>query len=481
VDDAMYVVLAKSIATGQGYRSLNLPGAPVNTHFPPGYPAMLALLWRLAPEFPANLTLFRAFNVLCLAVAAVASSRFLALRGLARPWAIGVGAVVAVSVPLLVLGTVLLSEPLFLALLLLALPLLERFADDDERATSLSRALLIGLIVGALTLVRSHAIVLAPALVIALGARRRWRDAALVAVAAIACILPWQLYMARHSGTLPAPLLGGYDSYTAWWLRGLRTMGWRMVPLTLERTVPETTQMFAILFSPARGALSHGITLAALAGLALLGATTNWRRVPVTLLFIAGYLAIVAIWPFQTGRFVWGIWPLLLGLFALGARAAMSLGESWRSPALLAAAAACCWVAFGYAAYETRAIRGRWWGSIPRSAAARIDFSVGWTRANTPANAVLATEDEGPVYLYTGRRTVPVRSFTVAQYLDTENTEQMAAEGLRPILATYPVHAVLASTKAANDVARLLSEEPGARLVFAGSYPGGSAYMVRPK
>ena len=30
-DDAMYVILAKSLATGQGYRFLNLPGAPAGT------------------------------------------------------------------------------------------------------------------------------------------------------------------------------------------------------------------------------------------------------------------------------------------------------------------------------------------------------------------------------------------------------------------------------------------------------------------
>src|SRR5207247_10454340 len=40
-DDAMYVILARSLATGQGYRYLNLPGNPAATHFPPGYPAFL--------------------------------------------------------------------------------------------------------------------------------------------------------------------------------------------------------------------------------------------------------------------------------------------------------------------------------------------------------------------------------------------------------------------------------------------------------
>ena len=63
-DDAMYVILARSLATGQGFRYLNLPGAPIASHFPPGYPAVLSLIWRVAPRFPANLGALKAFNAL---------------------------------------------------------------------------------------------------------------------------------------------------------------------------------------------------------------------------------------------------------------------------------------------------------------------------------------------------------------------------------------------------------------------------------
>src|SRR6266567_3317187 len=52
LDDGMYVILAKSLATGHGFRWLNVPGMPPATHFPPGYPALLALVWLLVPSFP---------------------------------------------------------------------------------------------------------------------------------------------------------------------------------------------------------------------------------------------------------------------------------------------------------------------------------------------------------------------------------------------------------------------------------------------
>ena len=61
-DDAVYTLLAKSLATGEGYRMINLPGSPHATHYPPGYPAFLAVLWRLAPSFPDNIVVFKFAN-----------------------------------------------------------------------------------------------------------------------------------------------------------------------------------------------------------------------------------------------------------------------------------------------------------------------------------------------------------------------------------------------------------------------------------
>ncbi|MEP6989660.1 MAG: hypothetical protein ABJA80_01930 [bacterium] len=481
VDDAMYVILAKSLATGQGYRSLNLPGQPQNTHFPPGYPAVLSVLWRAAPAFPANLIVFRLFNILCIAVAAVATARFVASRGVRGGWAFGIGAVTAVSVPLLVLGGLLLSEPLFIAILLILLAALERFASpvSPEATRAPWHGALLGVSIGLAMLVRTHGIVLIPAMLIVLGAQRRWRDAAVVTACAAACLLPWQLFSREHANTLPAPLLGGYDSYTAWWVRGLHEWGWGMIPHTLGRTMPEAAGMFAALFSPGRSVPAHAVTGVALIVLVIAAVVAWWRRIPVTILFLAGYLAIVAVWPFQPGRFIWGVWPLILVLLALGGRAAFQSGLSWHRGVRAVVLASFCWAATGYALYEVRAIRGQWWSSIPRGAVDRIRFAVGWTRANTRSGDVVATEDEGPVYLYTGRSSVPVRSFTVDQYLATPSPEQDVKRGLVPLLAAYPVRAVIASTQLARDEARYLASLPNSLLVPQGQFAAGDAYLVR--
>ena len=474
-DDAMYVILARSLASGQGYRYLNLPGAPEATHFPPGYPALLAAVSWISPAFPANIAVFKALNALFLAVAAVLVARFAAGRAMGRGWALALGATSAVSVPLLVLGSMVMSEPLFLALLLVLLPALESFA---ERPASARTALLLGAALAACTLVRSHGMVLLPAVLLVLGVRRRWREAALIAIAAIACLLPWQMWSAAHSGHLPAPLLGNYDTYTSWWVRGLRVMGWGMVPETLGRTVPETLQMLGILFSPVRASFARNVTILLLGVLTATGAWTLWRRMPVTLLFLGGYAAIVLVWPFNPSRFVWGVWPLLLLLVMAGAHAAARLPSRVAPPARLALLASFVWVALGYAAYESRGIRGAWWSSIARANTARIAPAVQWTIDNTAPGDVLAAEDEGALYLYTGRRAVPVFSFTTAQYLRDHSAEQNAAEGLAPILQAYPVSTVIVGSRKTVDAADHLVNSPTPPIALRADFPGGVAYTV---
>src|SRR3954471_18977577 len=56
-DDGQYVVAAKALATGQGYRQIHVPGNPPQTKIPIFFPWLLSVLWRLAPPFPANVAL----------------------------------------------------------------------------------------------------------------------------------------------------------------------------------------------------------------------------------------------------------------------------------------------------------------------------------------------------------------------------------------------------------------------------------------
>ena len=60
-DDGRYIILAESIATGQGYRLINFPYAPAEEAFPPGWPLLLAPFTHF---FPGNYTLLKVLSFL---------------------------------------------------------------------------------------------------------------------------------------------------------------------------------------------------------------------------------------------------------------------------------------------------------------------------------------------------------------------------------------------------------------------------------
>ena len=477
-DDAMYVILAKSLATGQGYRYLNIPGAPFATHFPPGYPAVLALLWGLFPGFPANVVVFKALNAVLLGASAMLTAQLVRDRLGSVGWAVGVALVSTVSVPLLVLSSMLLSEILFLTLLLAVLVMAERVVERDA---SVRRVVLLGVLVGLATLVRTHGIVLVVAIAVPLLWRRQWRLASAFAASALLVLLPWQLWSSARAPVLSAALEGNYGSYIGWWVRGFQKTGVSMLPATLSRTMPESASMLAALFSPMRGAAAHAVTGVALAALVAMAAWLLARRARVTLLFLAGYLAIVLVWPFPPSRFFWGIWPLLLFVLAGGAWAASTAIGGSRRVIRVAIAIAFAWVSVGYALYEVRAARGRWWTSISRAASRRIEPVVAWTRANTTPTDVVAADDEGAVYLYTGRRAVPVASFTTDHYLADRTAATEATEGLEPLLAEFPLRAVLVGSRKTFDAAQYLASRPSPVLVPREQFDGGAAFTVLPR
>ena len=481
-DDAMYVVLARALATGQGFRYLNLPGSPAATHFPPGYPALLALISWITPAFPANVAAFKMMNAVLLGVGAVLVARFARMRALDAGWALAVGATSAVSIPILILGSLVLSEPLFFVLLIALLPALESLVD---RPASARRALLLGAGIAACVLVRSNGIVLLPAILLVLLVRRRWRDAGLVVIGAVVCLLPWEYWVAAHTGVLPPPLQGNYESYTSWLVRGLRTRGPGLIPTTLAMTMSEVNEMFAV-FSPVSGTLGHEVTVAALVAIAATGIRAAWRRIPVTLMFLAGYLTIVLLWPFPPTRFVWGLWPLFLLLVLAGGntavnavRRAVANGENmFNRPARLIVVGAFVWVAFGYGLYEVRGARGAWWSSLPRANTPRIVAAVEWIATNTAPDDLIAAEDEGAVYLYTGRRAVPVLSFAVEHYLRNYSAKENAYDGLDPILAAYPVRTVVVGTRKTVEIADYLVNIRPPRLAWRADFPNGVAYST---
>jgi hypothetical protein len=286
---------------------------PAATHYPPGYPAVLAILWRLFPAFPANTAVFLFANVGFLCATSVGAWYFGHRRlGLSSGGAAVAALATVACVPVLTFGVFVLSEPMFMALLFPVLLASERAVDSGKPRD----AALAGLLAGVLAMVRTMGQFVAPALVLALLLRRRRAGAAVALVATALLLVPWQIWVARHAGDIrhhrgQVWIYGGWLSsavstegplfvaQVAWKNLGvLRTNLWEMLGGATDAA------------GPAAAILTTAAFLAVLAILAL--GARHWAvRARVSLYFTVLYLAVVLVWPFEPTRFVWVLLPLL--------------------------------------------------------------------------------------------------------------------------------------------------------------------------
>ncbi len=171
-DDGVYLVTAKALAEGSGYRIVSLPWEPAQTKYPVLFPFLLSLVWRVFPVFPENLPFLRlvplGFAVVWLAL----SYRLLRAVGETRERAILGLTVVAVSPWVVFVSTATLAETVFSTLVVAAVLLLVRIDSGDVRRLAPLGA---GMLMGAAMLTRAAGAAPALAGVLVLILRRRWR------------------------------------------------------------------------------------------------------------------------------------------------------------------------------------------------------------------------------------------------------------------------------------------------------------------
>jgi hypothetical protein len=464
VDDGYYVILAKSLATGHGLRNLQLPGEPYATHFPPGYPVFLSLLWRLAPEFPQNVAVFKFANAGLLGLAAGLGYVFgvtrLGLSGRLAAPAVLFG---TASIPALLLAGMVLSETLFLALLLATLLVAERAADGP----TLGSAILVGVLCGILALVRTLGAVVLPVAAILLWRRGGWRCGALAMAAGFLVLMPWQGWAAARSGSEVPELAGLLGSYGGWLVQGYRELGWSGLWALPVKNAADLLDSLRVLLAPLLPLGVKDAFLAVAVVVWVAGARTAVRRAPISLGALLAYVGAVLMWPSGPIRFLWGIWLFVALLFALGVSAFSGWQASGRVGgwARRAALVACAAVAMGHLVYNVRGYRGRWWNSIPRAASESAAPLLRWAAERTRPNDVLVSDYDNMQYLYAGRRALPPYALTAAEHLRPPS-ERGRADALGRILLHSGARYLITSTNSVLRAAELLTARHGVRLVL---------------
>ena len=209
----MYLVTAKALATGQGYRIVSLPGQPAQTKYPFLFPWLLSLVWRAFSAFPQNLPWLRIVPFGAAIVWLLLSWRLLRRLGASSAIAAGAIALTAASPWTVFLSTTLLSETLFAALVAGGLLLTLRIENNAERRYD---AIAAGAIMGAAFLTRTAAIAPAAAGLLVLAAKGKWRAAVQYSVGLLTVAAPWIWWTARHASEPIVDPFYSASNYASW-------------------------------------------------------------------------------------------------------------------------------------------------------------------------------------------------------------------------------------------------------------------------
>jgi hypothetical protein len=408
-DDGIYVALAKALAEGRGYVSIHLPDQPAAVHYPPLYPFVLSLLWRLWPSFPANVALFELFDSAALGVAAWVLARH-ATRVPLSP-ALRYPALFAgiVAFPILTLVGVRFSEPLFLALVGGALVIADR-----ERARVAS-GLAAGTLAGLATLTRSIGIAAVVGVSVALWMRGRKAAAVVAGAAGVLIAMPWALWTMRHAPAIDPLLAANYGTYTQF--AGQAGLTGILAGLDLQ-----ALQAFPRLLLPYLPAPLWYLLAAMLFAVLGLGVWRTARSVPALFSTLLPYVGIVLLWPFTPDRFMWILLPWVALLVVAGCRWLWDRKRWGR----LAVALVAIVLAAGFGRVQVVSMAQRGFAVTAVQSSAPFRYLIAGIDTGLPVDATVATDGEALVYLYTGRQTVPLILFRLSgrefAYFDADTT-----------------------------------------------------------
>lgn len=199
VDDAWYVLLAKSLATSRGYTLINTPTAGIVPVVPPGFPAVLSLVFRLAPDFPANLWMLKSVSIAAMLLAgAVTFYYFAKVRNLPGYLALAISLATMLTPPLVLLATSsVMSECFYLLLIMCAITAGERVVSTAGRAR-LIWTIAAAVVSSMAILTRWFGAVLIIAILLYLIRSSLFRNALIFAAISLALSLPWFIYSRTH-------------------------------------------------------------------------------------------------------------------------------------------------------------------------------------------------------------------------------------------------------------------------------------------
>jgi hypothetical protein len=454
VDDAWYVVLAKGLSEGRGFRLVSSAATEIMPAVPPGFPAILAPIF-LVSTFPSNLIWLKLVSVVAmLAAAVVCWIDFTRHRDVPHGAALMLATAAVITPAFVFLATsTVMAECVFALAQLITVILVERVVRDPHASSR--GAVSAGVAGAAAILIRLLGVAVVAAAIGYLLINRRWRHAALLAATVIVCLVPWQLYARANQPTVAERMAhGGTIAFSYQQLLAMRQpgntragdasavervvragrnaadilrrdVGAIVVPVFYRGPSESGQELLSVVGGASQtGSMGRGagvVTVSlVLSALIVFGVARRreWFSMPA-LLIVSSLLVIVTVGS-QTFRYLVPLTPYLLLFFwrALGSGAAARI-------------ALMCLIGFNVMDHALY-IQQKLTGSPPWLAEfAGNDEVLTWLSNHVTEPGAVASTNPGLVYLRTGRKGV-VYTFP------EENQANWTASGVRYIVALKP-------------------------------------------
>jgi len=307
-DDSIYWVSGRSLAMGDGFRIGSLPGQPYQTKYPPIYPALLAGIWKINPQFPSNLATATLFAWLLLPLFLWALWALLREYGFSERARYVMVLAAGLSPVTVVFSFSLMPELLFTALLIGSIILAERAMKQEA---PLWLVLMAGVLAGLAYLTKSIAAPLLFTVPLCFALRKHYKKAALFFATMLPAVAGWQWWVARH-------LTHSWDLVTLYYTNyvGFQTynVALRDLPLViwynLDGFLMGAGRLLVFDLPYGSKHLERVVAIAAIAGCVRLTRRRRELQYPLAAL---GMSAILMVWHFPPDqRFVFPLYPLLL-------------------------------------------------------------------------------------------------------------------------------------------------------------------------
>jgi hypothetical protein len=406
VDDAHYLILAESLATGRGYSLINFPSSPIELSFPPGWPLILAWIMIVSN----NTMIIMKFALVIMWILSISLTWSLLSKRIISPMREMTVSLMALNPAAIGSATIFMSEIPFLLFSLITLKVAD-IAFSNKSSKGEGVFLIVGLLAVFTQSIRAVGLALILALFVYLFFSKRLIPSIITGAAILLGLLPQVLWYSRIGGHLTTP---GYHSQV---LSGSLYGKLQQIINNSISYMNNTTSGIILPILGSRAFTSSDINPFILA-LPLINVVivalcfTGWfvfiRKFDLAAIYSGFYCAgILSFHNPEVGsvqaRFLIPLLPFLY-LFLLKGSQFVIVTVAKLDPEKFVSVAMSVVLLF----LILGAIQSIMdWKNPIRSRITDLSIGTEWVKLNTPADSIIMSVDPVPAYLYTRRHTVP--------------------------------------------------------------------------